>query len=145
MRISSAVVISIALFVVSCGATGTTETAATTLNFEPATATVHGATLANGLFQCSVDMTVLAHGSSDRPVFLETVTSAFYDSTGAKANTIVSSAPDWFGVAQLKRDDTAVAHRQPTGPGVFSVTSSLTYLDEFGRTGSATFTLKCIG
>jgi hypothetical protein len=140
-------VIPAALLVVSCGTNGTTETAATTLTFEPATATLRGTALEDGLFQCSVDMTIVAHGSTDRPVFLESVTTVFYDSTGAKANTVVSSGADWFGVASLNPGDMAVAHRQPTGRGVsaFSATNALAYLDQFGRTGSATFTLKCTG
>ena len=138
-------VVSAFLVGVSCRATEVTETGATTLSFEPATATLRGTALPDGLFQCSVDMTLMAHGSTDHPVFLETVTTVFYDSTGAKSNTVVSSAPDWFGVASLKPDDTAVAHRQPTGRGIsaFSATNTLAYLDQSGRTGSATFTLKC--
>jgi len=144
MRMGSGV-IPLALFIVSCGTAATTETDATTLTFEPATATARGTTLDDGLFQCSVDMTLLAHGSTDRPVFLENVTTTFYDSTGVKANTVVSSASDWFGAASLKAGDTAVAHRQPTGKGVSAINlvSSLAYLDQSGRTGSATFTFKC--
>ena len=130
---------------VSCGANGATETSTTTVTFEPASATVHGATLADGLFQCSVDMTLLAHGTADGPVFLETVTTTFVDSTGAKINTTVSAAADWFGVASLKPGDTAVAHRLPAGRGVSAInaTSVLAYLDPTGRSGSATFTFRC--
>jgi hypothetical protein len=114
-----------------------------TVTFEPATATRSGTRLANGTLRCDADMTILAHGNSDHRVSLEAIASTFQDSIGGVANTINSSPTDWFSVGTLKRDSAAIAHRQPTGPGPFTVVSSINYRDQFGTPKVATFTLKC--
>jgi hypothetical protein len=131
--------------VLSCH--GSTETGVRsepmTLTFEPATATRTGTRIANVGFRCDVDMTILAHGTSDHLITLGAITSTFYDSTGAEGNTLHSSPADWFGVITMRRDDTAVAHRQPTGSGPFSLTNSIAYVDQFGTSKVATFMLQC--
>lgn len=135
------------LLMLSCqsGVTDAGPSVPMTITFEPATLTRTGTAIPSVGFRCDMDMTILAHGKSDHLVTLGTITSTFSDSTGAQTNAIHSSAADWFGVTTMRRDDTAVAHRQPTsGTGPFSLTNSLAYVDQFDSARVATFTFQCI-
>jgi hypothetical protein len=135
------------LLVVSCQS-GSTEAAGQlepmTVTFEPATLIRTGTAIPNVGLRCDEDMIILAHGKGDHLVTLGTITSTFYDSTGAQANTVRASASDWFGVTTMRGNDTAVAHRQPAGSGPFSLTNSLAYTDQFDSAKVATFMLKCM-
>ena len=132
--------------ILSCqsGVTDAGRSVPMTVTFEPATMSRTGTTIPNVGFRCDMDMTILAHGKSDHVVTLGIITSTFYDSTGAPANTIHASTSDWFGVTAMKRDDVAVAHRQPAGAGPFSLTSALAYVDQFDSAKVATFTFRCV-
>lgn len=114
-----------------------------TVTCEPADLTRTGTRLTSGTLRCDADMTILAHGKSDHHVVLQSISTTFYDSTGAQLNTIASSPVDWFGVGTLKRDEQAVAHRQPTGSGPFKLVSTLTYIDQFGTSNGVSFTFRC--
>ena len=137
--------VTILLSIDSCrGADSTTGSSVPmTLTFDPASLTRTGTRISNGNLRCDVDMTIVAHGGTDHRLSLQSISSTFRDSTGTVGNTVTSSPIDWFGVSTLKRDETAVAHRQPTGAGPFTLTTSLTYSDQFGASKIAMFSLTC--
>lgn len=134
------------LATVSCGGAGSAGPSdPMTLTFAPESSSGTGARVANGALRCDMDMTIVAHGGGDHLVTLQTISATFYDSTGAKLNTVAASPSDWFGIVQLRTDQSASAHRQPTGSGPFRVTTELAYVDQFTAPKVATFTFVCSG
>ena len=145
-RVSAVALVCVALALGCRGADAAgTPSQPMTLTFEPAALPRAGSRLGSGNLRCDVDRMVVAHGCGDHLVTLQSLTSTFADSTGVLGNTISASAAEWFGVTALKRDETATTHRQPTGAGPFTLTTSLTYLDQFGTSKVATFALTCTG
>jgi len=113
-----------------------------TLTFEPATVSLVGSRTTDGTLRCPVDLTILAHGSSDHLLSLQTISAGFVVAGVANTPAIISPVT-WFGVSSLKRTQTAVTHRQPTAAAPFVFTSVLTYLDQFGTSKTATSTVTC--
>ena len=113
-----------------------------TLSIEPATASYVGTRLSDGNLRCPVDWTVLAHGTSDHLLSMQSISAGFTVAGVSNAPAMISPI-SWFGLASLKRNESAVAHRIPTAPGPFVVVVIVSYTDQFGTAKTATSTVTC--
>lgn len=112
------------------------------VTFEPATINRVGTRMQDGTLRCDVDLTILAHGSSDHILSLRNIEAKF--TIAGVSNIPATIAPmGWFGVSYLSRGQAAVSRRQPTAPGPFTFLTTLTYADQFGTEKTTTSTVNC--
>ncbi len=144
-RVTVVALLTLPFAVLSCKSEEVTSVAKSTpmtLTIEPATASFVGTRLSDGNLRCPVDWTVLAHGTSDHYLTMQSISAGF--TVAGVSNTPAMIAPtSWFGLSSLKRTESAVAHRIPTAPSPFVVVVTVTYVDQFGTAKSVTSSVTC--
>lgn len=113
-----------------------------TLTIDPANVSLVGSRTSNGQLSCPVDLTILAHGTSDHILVLRSI-SAGFTIDGVSNIPAVIAPGTWFGVSSLRKSETAVTRRQPTAAKPFVFTSIITYTDQFSTVKTATSTVTC--
>lgn len=113
-----------------------------TLTINPANVSLVGTRTSTGQLRCPVDLTILAHGSGNQALTLQSISAGF--TIDGVSNIPAQIAPNtWFGVSTLRKSENAVTHRQPTAEKPFVFTSIITYADQFSTVKTVTSTVTC--
>lgn len=144
MRIRLLSTVTSLLAVLSCKGSEVSGVTSTpmTLTIEPVNVSLVGTRTSTGQLRCPVDLTILAHGTSDHLLTLQSV-SAGFTIDGVSNNPAVVAPNSWFGVGTLRQSESAVTHRQPTADKPFVFTSIITYADQFNTVKTVTSTVAC--